>query len=144
MARPEKVVVDASVALKWYVTENWTEEALQMVDDYQKGKIDIASVTLMPFEVLNALRYAQGTNIMELQKVARSLEKLCMDLHQLEGQLSMRTMENALRYGITIYDSSYLSLGETQDAEVYTADMGLLRKTPETRLKPISSYLPRS
>lgn len=140
MARPEKVIIDASVALKWYVTENWTKEALQMMDDYQKGKIDIASVTLMPFEVLNALRYAQGTSIMDLQNVARSLEKLCLDLHQLEGDLSMRTMENALRYGITIYDSSYLSLGETEDAEVYTADMRLIRKVPNMHLKPISSY----
>jgi predicted nucleic acid-binding protein len=140
VARPEKVVVDASVALKWYVTENWTEEALKIVDDYQKGKIDIASVSLMPFEVLNALRYAPGTSIKDLQNTAKSLEKLCLDLHHLEGELSMRTMENALRYGITIYDSSYLSLGETEDAEVYTADMRLIRKAPNTHLKPVSSY----
>lgn len=58
MARQEKIVVDASVAYKWYAEETWTQEARNMIDDYQNGHIDIASVALMPFEVLNALRYA--------------------------------------------------------------------------------------
>jgi len=140
VARQEKIVVDASVAFKWYVTENGTREALRILDDYQKEMIDIASVSLMPFEVLNALRYAPDTGIMDLQKVAKSLDKLCLDMHQLEGELSQKTVENALRYGITVYDSSYLSLGEIENLDVYTADKRLLGKTSDTCLKPLSGY----
>lgn len=142
MARQEKIVVDASVAFKWYVVEDETVKALRMLDDYQKGIIDIASVSLMPFEVLNALRYAPDTSIMDLQKVAKSLDKLCLDMHQMEGELSLMTVENALRYGITVYDSSYLSLGEIEELEVYTADKKLLGKTGDTCLKPVSRYPP--
>jgi predicted nucleic acid-binding protein len=140
MARQEKIVVDASVVFKWYVTEKWTEESLQIVDDYQKGHIDIASVALMPFEVLNVLRYAPDTSLIDLLTVAESIEKLCIDLRQLDGELGKRTMENALRYGITIYDSSYLSLGELEEADVYTADEKLISRVKESCLKNISSY----
>jgi predicted nucleic acid-binding protein len=140
VARQEKIVVDASVAFKWYVVEDGTGVAMDILDDYQKGIIDIASVSLMPFEVLNALRYAPDTSIIDLQKVAKSLDKLCLEIHHLEGELSLRAVENALRYGITVYDSSYLSLGEIEKMDVYTADEKLLAKTGGTCLKPLSGY----
>ena len=143
MAGPEKIVVDASVAYKWYAEETWTPEARSMIDDYQNGYLDIASVSLMPFEVLNALRYAPEVSLVDLQTVAESLEKLCLDIRPLEGELSKRTMDNALRYGITVYDSSYLSLGELEGVDVYTADEKLLRKARDTRLKQVSSYIPQ-
>ncbi|MFW6109789.1 MAG: type II toxin-antitoxin system VapC family toxin, partial [archaeon] len=101
MAGKEKVVVDASVVLKWYAEENWTSEARIMIDDYKEGSIDLASVSLMPYEVLNALRYAPEISIIDLQVVAKSLEKLTLDLHMLEGELAHRTTENALKYGIS-------------------------------------------
>ena len=140
MAGREKIAIDASVALKWYVEEKWTSQARGIIDDYQKGRIDIASVSLMPYEVLNALRYVSDISIIDLQTVAKSIEKLSLDLYHLEGELSEMTIENALRYGITVYDSSYLSLGEIEENNVYTADEKLLNKTKNTCLKPISSY----
>ena len=141
MARQEKIVVDASVAFKWYAEETWTQEARNMIDDYQNGHIDIASVALMPFEVLNALRYAPNMGVIDLQTIAESLEKLSLDLRLLEGELSEKTVENALRYGITVYDSSYLSLGELEEIPVYTADERLLKNAKNTCLRPLSSYI---
>jgi len=141
MARQEKIVVDASVAFKWYAEETWTQEARNMIDDYQNGHIDIASVAFMPFEVLNALRYAPNMGVIDLQTIAESLEKLSLDLRLLEGELSEKTVENALRYGITVYDSSYLSLGELEEIPVYTADERLLKNAKNTCLRPISSYI---
>ncbi len=140
MARPEKVVIDASVAIKWCVDENWTPEARQIINDYRDRKKDIATVTLMPYEVLNALRYSPESSIVELITVAESLEKLNLDQYNLEGELAKKTLENAHRYGITVYDSSYLSLGEILDATVYTADEKLIRKAQDTCLKPVSHY----
>lgn len=140
MAEPEKIIVDASVVYKWYAEEEWSKEARSLIEDYNHGHIDIASVSLMPFEVLNALRYTPDIGLLDLYTVTESLEKLSLDIQTLEGELSKRTMENALRYGITVYDSSYLSLGELEDAQVYTADMKLIEKARNTCLKHISSY----
>ncbi len=42
------IVADASVIVKWFVE-----------GDYTMGRIDIWSTQLIPFEVLNVLRYNQ-------------------------------------------------------------------------------------
>jgi predicted nucleic acid-binding protein len=86
------------------------------------SNIDLLSVALMSFDVLNSLRYAPNISLVNLIEVAESMEKLSLDLRMLEGGLSWRTMENAQKYGITIYDLGHLSLGEIENTPVYTAD----------------------
>ena len=140
MARAEKVVVDASVAFKWFVEEQDSGSAWRLVEDYGKGRVDIISLELLPFEVLNALRYAPDIGLEDLKTAALSLGKLGLDLRPLEGGLSLRCVENALRFGVSVYDSAYLSLGELDDVPVYTADLKLIRKVGVGVLKPISSY----
>ena len=140
MAGSEKVVVDASVAFKWFVEEPGSDVARRLAEDYSKGLVDVASVELLPFEVLNALRYAPDAGLEELRLVARALDKLSLDLRPLSGDLSERCVENALRYGISIYDSSYLSLGELEEVPVYTADARLIKRVAGDVLKHISSY----
>jgi predicted nucleic acid-binding protein len=140
VAGPEKVVVDASVAFKWFVEEQDSGVARRVAEDYGGGCIDIASVELLPFEVLNALRYAPDTGLVDLKTAALALDKLGLDLRPLRGDLSERCVENALRYGITVYDSAYLSLGELEDMPVYTADVKLIKKVGGGILKHISDY----
>ena len=132
--------MDASVAFKWFVEEPGSDEARLLAEDYSKRLVDLASVELLPFEVLNALRYAPDTGLEELKLVARSLDKLSLDLRPLTGDLSERSTENALRYGISIYDSSYISLGELEEMPVYTANARLIKKVGGDILRHISDY----
>jgi predicted nucleic acid-binding protein len=37
MERSEKIVVDASVAVKWFVEEEYSKEALRIRDSYREG-----------------------------------------------------------------------------------------------------------
>ena len=141
MARPEKVVVDASVAFKWFTEEQDSDAARKLIVDYGGGLIDIASVELLIFEVLNALRYAPDIGVEDLKTAALSLDKLGLDLRPLRDDLAARCVENTLKYGISVYDSSYLSLGELEDLSVYTADAKLIRKVGGSILKHISSYV---
>ncbi len=140
MAGPEKVGVDSSAAFKWFVEEEDSDAAMRMAEDYADGRIDIASVELLPFEVLNALRYAPDTGLSDLSTAVHILDKLELDLHELGGELAERSVENALRYGITVYDSAYLSLGEIDGMKVYTADRKLISKAGGSVLKHIAEY----
>jgi len=45
-----------------------------------------------------------------------------------------------LMYGISVYDSAYLSLGVAKDIPVYTADRRLIDKVRHGSLRHISSY----
>ena len=44
------------------------------------------------------------------------------------GELAEKTVKNTFKYGITIYDSAYLSLAEMEDKPFYTADEKLIAK----------------
>jgi hypothetical protein len=52
------------VAFKWFVGEKDSLIARRLAEDYGPGLVDLSSVELMPFEVLNALRYAPDTGWM--------------------------------------------------------------------------------
>jgi len=134
------IVADASVVVKWFVEEEFGEQALALRDDYRSQLVDIASVELLPFEVLNALRNTKVLGVEEIKTVARALDDFLIALHPLIGELAERSVDNAFRHGISIYDSSYLSLGEIMGAPVYTADRRLVEKADGQTLRHLSEY----
>ena len=140
----EVVGVDASVVAKWFVEEEHTDEALELRDDYVARLVDIASPELLPFEVLNALRYNPNIGENQLKRAAGALDGYSLWLFPLTGELAERCLENALRHGISVYDSAYLSLGEVRGILVYTADRKLIDKAGDRTLRHISDYRRRA
>lgn len=124
----EVVVVDASVATKWFVEEEHSTNALELRDDYVNGLVDIEAPELMPFEVINALRYNPEFGEEDLKDSAKALERYSLQLFPLLGELAEKTIENALKYGITVYDSAYVSLAELEGKRLYTSDERLITK----------------
>lgn len=142
MERIEEIVVaDASVITKWFVQEEYTINALRLRDDYINRLIDIAAPELLPFEVLNSLRYNPEFGEKDIKQSAKALEKYSLWLFPILGKLAEKTIENSLKHGITIYDSSYLSLAELESKTLYTADEKLLTKLQDNpRIRHISEY----
>ena len=140
MAREALVVADASVVVKWFVDEEHTGDALRLRDDYVDRAVDIASPDLLPYEVLNALRYNPGLGERQLKEIAAALDKYSLWLAPLEGQLAEACVENSMRHGISVYDSAYISLGQIKEAPVYTADQKLINRVRDERIRHISTY----
>ncbi len=122
MARSNKLVMDASIVVKWFVEEKNTDKALSILDDYSQGKIDLISVQLMPFEVINALRYDPNLGVQDLIRIGKSLSNLQIALFPLIDGLYSQSIKMATEYGITVYDASYLSLAISTGCQLYTAD----------------------
>ena len=140
MAGEALVIADASGVVKWFVEEEGSDSAIRLRDDYVDRALDIASPDLLPYEVLNALRYNPAIGERQLKEIADALEKYDLWLHTITGDLAATAIENALAHGISVYDSAYLSLGIVKDAVVYTADRRLMDKTGHERLRHITSY----
>jgi len=124
----KEVIVDASVVVKWFVEEEYSREARLVRDAYANRLIDIAAPSLLPYEVLNALKYSGAFGEEELKEVAKTLEDFQLTLYNLEGKLAEKSVELAMRKGITIYDASYVALAQILNTELYTADEKLIRK----------------
>lgn len=129
MAADKKVVADASVIVKWFVDEEYTRHALALRQSYIDGISDIACPNLLPYEVLNALRYNPELGKDHIRTASESLEKYQLLLYPILGELAELCIRNSFEYGISLYDSSYLSLAQYIDAAAfYTADDKLLGK----------------
>lgn len=129
-----KAVVDASVVVKWFIEEEYSREARLLRDAYVGGILDLAAPELLPFEVLNALRYSGVYGEDELKEVAAVLDDFQLELFRLEGRLALYTVEIALRKGVTVYDASYVSLAKLLGTVLYTADEKLIRKTGDLKI----------
>lgn len=125
----ERVVSDASVIVKWFIQEEYSDKALKLRDMHINGEIYLAAPELLPFEVLNALKYSRLFNLEELKMAAISLSSYGIELYSLRGKLAQKTMEIAVRKGITVYDAAYIALAQELNTNLYTADEKLIRKT---------------
>jgi predicted nucleic acid-binding protein len=127
-----KVVAEASVVAKWFLDEEFSEEALLLRDSLIAGKLTIAVPTLIFYEVLNAMRYSRLYNADELVTLARSLSKYGFEVWDPKGELYERTAKLGLESGVSIYDASYIALANLIKSSLYTADNNLVAKFPET------------
>jgi len=118
------VVVDASVVVKWYIPEKYHEQARDLRDDYLDGTIDLWAPALLPFEVVNALRYSGHYEWPRLQEVAETLPDYGIDLVPFSDLGPVTTVPENL--DITIYDAAHMALASKLDGVAYTADSDLL------------------
>lgn len=120
-------IVDASVVIKWFAKENYSEQALLLKEAYVKGIEDLHAPCILPFEVLNGLKYTYSLGENELKEVSKILSDFQITLHSFD-EISDEVSYLSSKYGITIYDASYIALGKVLNDKVYTADEKLLRK----------------
>ena len=124
-----EVVVDASVVVKWFVEEEHSREARLLRDAYSSGVVDLSCPSLLPYEVLNALKYSGAFGEEELKEVASTLDDFQLNLYELQGELAELSVELAMRKGLTVYDASYLALARKLGSVLYTADEELIGKS---------------
>ena len=120
-------VVDASVVVKWFAKESFSDKANLLKEAYVKGLIELSAPCILPFEVLNALKYAYHLGQMELLEVSEALEDFQFDLRSLY-EVKEEIAEIASVYGVTIYDAAYVALGKKLNEVVYTANEKLVAR----------------
>lgn len=124
-----RVVLDASVAVKWFHEEDFTQEALKIRDALDKGRIEIIVPSIFPYEVINALR--KPPNLFDREQLKSASESI--ELRDLLGEKADKGDLNALleltfKYSINPYDASYLLMAKRFKTRVITADKKLVER----------------
>jgi len=122
-------VADASIVVKWFLEEEFSRDARRLRDDYVSDLVELEAPALLPFEVLNAVRYAGVFSNDELRRVAEALDAFAVPTRPLEGPLAVAAVDIASSTDLTVYDASYVALAHELGATLYTADQALLRAT---------------
>lgn len=137
----EVAVVDASVVIKWFVEEPYSDKALQLREDFVEQKINLVVPYLLRYEVLNALKYSGGFGAKELVKIAAILDDYQFFEMHISGVYAEETVRISTDYGLTIYDSCYAAIGKVRRLRVFTADDKLLTKVRDIDfIKHIADY----
>ena len=138
MEKETLLILDASVAVKWFTMEPLRDKALIIRDKYVNGELDLEAPSLLYYEVANALRYNPRFGIEEVRSAVRALEDLAITIYDFKGELASRAVELAYRFGITVYDAAYVALAAIRNATLYTADKEVVMKVSSENVKHLS------
>ena len=124
------VVVDASLAIKWLVSEENSDKARAISRSWANAGIQTAAPYLMPVEVTNALHRRVVRGELTVEDAIRLLEYLLASGIELRDEpgLQVRALQLAsrLRQG-AVYDAHYLALAEALGCDFWTADQRFYR-----------------
>ncbi len=117
-----RLVVDASVAVKWFNAEEWTDRALALRDDLVGGSIELSAPDHLLYEVGNALWRNPQLSADDCALALEALLNLGVDLRPPSREAAAEAARLARTLGVTFYDSSYIALSELMGAPLVTAD----------------------
>ena len=125
MERQTKVV-DASVAVKWFVNEHFTEESAELLKRHLANEIVLYAPEIIIYELANALRY-KNLNSEDIAKSVQDLIEFQIHLERPTETLIKRAAELSIRYKISMYDGFYAALADLLGTKLVTFDKELLK-----------------
>jgi predicted nucleic acid-binding protein len=128
-------VVDASVAVKWFVEEPGTADALDLL----KGSDLVIAPELVVAEVVNVVWKHLVRSDLKHHQVAHVPEALPRMFAELWPTvwLARRAFEIAAELRHPVYDCFYLALAESENATLVTADRRLIGRLAGSRWESI-------
>jgi predicted nucleic acid-binding protein len=120
-----KLVVDASVALRWVLKDEKEVRADALLYQCMASLSDMLVPPLFLAEVTNAVYLSVRRHRLTLEEAKLALETIIqigMQVIEPSG-LYLRSLELAVNYGMSnAYDAQYLALAEMKGCESWTAD----------------------
>lgn len=124
-----RLVLDASVVVKWFHEEEYTSEALMLRDAHNRGLCEFVAPALIVYEVSNALK--KPPNLFNEKEVTDAAESVFSRLTEIVAPDQMKIkaiIKTAFKYATTTYDASYIALAEDEKTIMVTGDRWLSTK----------------
>lgn len=123
-AAPRRVVVDASVALKWQLPdEDHIPQALALRDDFLiRRTITLVAPSLFLYEVTNAIGMAARRARVSADLADEALANLLACEIEVFPPAPERILGLSRRFSIAAYDAAYVALALQLRAELWTGD----------------------
>ncbi len=135
----KRVVVDASVVAKWFISEEYSDAALRLLD----SEDELIAPDLLYAEFGNILWKKQRRGELQMTQAIKMMALLRRAPIRLYASESLA--ESALAIGCELarsfYDSLYLALAVSRSCELVTADRRLYNGLQGTRLQARLSWI---
>lgn len=123
-------VVDASVAVKWFVKEREQDraEAFALRRRHIEGKSRMIVPELFLLEVPNAIKAGRRASEEELARVLETLHDMDLQVERHSWDVLRKANAIAWAYNLSWYDGVYVAVAEVLGYPLVTADDALMRK----------------
>ncbi|HEV8718046.1 MAG TPA: type II toxin-antitoxin system VapC family toxin [Candidatus Binatia bacterium] len=124
----KRLVLDASVALKWRLRdEEATSQADALLDDSLARQLSLLTPTLFDYEIANALKVAVARGRLAESEALTALtdfQQFRIERYDFPGIQSL-AFQLASQYQRSVYDSAYMALAQAKGLWFYTGDRQL-------------------
>ena len=125
-----KIVLDASVGVKWFLEEKYQKQALSLRDRIFHKEIEAIVPDIFYLELANVFQKEVRKKVIKFKEAQDNLE-IVMEIslkRHIQEDLFDIALDNALIFQISAYDALYLSLAEIYMAPLITADEELYKR----------------
>ncbi len=137
-------VVDASVGVKWFIEEDYSEKADKLLEDFSNGYVDLVAPKSFIQEFCNAIRkyVVRGYLKPELaNKYIEEASEIPIEYIDTDWNIVKKAYKKALKLSITTYDAIYIVIAEKLNATIITADNKLFNQLKKhTKITHIKNY----
>lgn len=116
------LVLDASVAVKWFAEEENTSTAEVIFNKILERKITANAPDLILYEVGNSLWKSKKFEIERIRASMNSLFVSGLQFCPLDEELSQIAINLMIKYDLTFYDAAYAALAQTLHIPLLTAN----------------------
>ncbi len=124
-----KIVVDASVAAKWFNKEEYSGEAVTLKQAYVDGIVELVAPMHLIYEVGNSIWKNKQLSVEDASEAISLLLDLDLNLVEPSAIDLRRVMEIARERSITFYDALYIQVAEKYGVKLVTADSEQIEKS---------------
>jgi predicted nucleic acid-binding protein len=120
----DKLVVDSSVVVKWFVAEPYSEHAHHVLEGYQNGTLELYVPDLLFAEVANVIwkkHRVQGLSKEDAQQIIETFRQLNFHITP-TVELFAEAYRFAVAHDRTVYDSLYIVLSQREQCLFLTSD----------------------
>ena len=118
-------IVDASVATRFILTEDYGENAQKLLGNFMRGEVELTAPTIISYEVGNALRTAIARNIIEADEAQDAFRRflgLRLGGKDVADDELLRALEWSSKKGVSLNDGVYIWFSIKLGYPLITAD----------------------
>ena len=131
------IVVDSSVAIKWFVVEPYSDEARKILDEYKAGEINLLAPDLINAEIGNIVwkkHRLHALSIEDAREIINTFKTISFSFTS-NADLLDEAYDLAITHERTVYDMMYVALSKKVNCQFVTAD--------ERMVNAIGSHFPK-
>mgnify|MGYP001562873769 CR=1 FL=1 len=122
------IVLDASVAIKWFIKEEGDAEAKRLLKSLKSGSLIAYVPQIFFFEIGNVFSLHTEIPIDSVGRFLDSLFSLGLKTENVTEEFLEGVIRASHQNNITAYDASYITLAKLLNADLITADKKLKDK----------------